>query len=103
MLEELKSKALFQNTIDVWITFCNEVGREWYDIDGYRAFIKYLKDKNVKMNRFPLCVKESTGSLERGKDKVEFLDKLSKITDEYAMVYSIRLDKANLDIIRAFR
>jgi len=42
MLEQLKVKALFQNTIDVWIALCNERGSEWYSVDGYRAFIRYL-------------------------------------------------------------
>ena len=103
MLEELKSKALFQNSIDIWISLCKEKDREWYDIDAYKRFIRYLKDNKVRMNRFTLCVKESTSNIERGRDKAEFLDELSKINDEYAMVYAIKLDEKNLAIIRAFK
>lgn len=102
MLEELKSKALFQNSVDVWISLCKEQNREWYDINAYRAFIRYLKKNGIKMNRFTLCVKESTTNIERGKDKTEFLDELSKIGEDDAMVYAIKLDKKNLDLIRAF-
>ncbi len=98
-LEELKSKALFQNTIDVWIILCKEKKMEWYDIDAYIRFVKYLKDNNVKITVFPLCVKEST-KIERGRDKSEFLDELSRVGT--SMVYSVRLDEKNLSIIRAF-
>ena len=103
MLEELKSKALFQNTIDVWISLCKEEDRDWYDIDAYRAFIRYLKSNKVKMNKFPLCVKESTSNIEQGRDKAEFLDDLSKLSEEDAMVYTVRLDEKNLTIIRSFK
>ncbi len=102
MLEELKSRALFQNTIDVWISLCKEQEREWYDINAYRRFMRYLKDNNIKMSKFPLCVKESTSNVERGRDKAEFLDELSKLSEEDAMVYTIRLDKS-ISIIRSFK
>jgi hypothetical protein len=101
MLEQLKAKALFQNTIDVWIALCNEKGLEWYSIDGYRAFIRYLLSKNVKMNRFPLCVKE-TGTYERNKDKVSLLDELSKLNVQDAQVYIVKLDEKTLKVIRDF-
>lgn len=103
MLEELKSRALFQNTIDIWISLCKEKDREWYDINAYRAFIRYLRDNKVKMNKFPLCVKESTSNVERGRDKTEFLDELSKLSEEDAMVYTVRLDAKTLSLIRAFK
>jgi hypothetical protein len=38
-LEELRQKAFFQNTIDVWIMYCEECGWDWYSIDAYRRFI----------------------------------------------------------------
>jgi hypothetical protein len=101
MLEQLKAKALFQNTIDVWIALCDEKGLEWYSIDGYRAFIRYLLSKNVKMNRFPLCVKE-TGIYERSKDKVSLLDELSKLNVQDAQVYIVKLDEKTLKVIRDF-
>ncbi|MEM4192890.1 MAG: hypothetical protein QXR04_03030, partial [Candidatus Nitrosocaldus sp.] len=73
MLEELRRKAIFQNTVDVWIALCSEKGKEWNNVQGYRAFINHLMKSNVKMNRFPLCVKD-TGGYERSRDKVALLE-----------------------------
>ncbi|MDW8275566.1 MAG: hypothetical protein RMJ59_04190 [Candidatus Nitrosocaldus sp.] len=101
MLEELRRKAVFQNTVDVWIALCGEKGREWYDVEGYRAFIGHLMKSNVRMNRFPLCVKE-TGGYERSRDKVALLEALSTMNTKDALVYVIKLDDSTLKIIRGF-
>lgn len=101
-LEELRSKALFQNTIDVWIMHCEESGAEWFDVDAYRAFITHLLKNGVKMQKFPLCIKESGGMFERGRDKTQLLDKLSKFDVPDAMAYTLKLDDKTLAIIRAF-
>ena len=90
-LETLRSKAFFQNTIDVWIMFCEEQKWDWYDIDAYRHFITYLNSKNVKMQKFPLCIKESGGMYERGRDKSKFLEELSHFTSDDASAYTIKL------------
>src|SRR3990170_1362986 len=66
-LEELRTKALFQNTVDVWIMSCEENSSEWFDTDAYRAFVAHLLKNNVKMAKFPLCIKESGGMYERGR------------------------------------
>ena len=42
-LEELRRKAFFQNTVDVWIAYSEERKWDWYDIDAYRRFISHLK------------------------------------------------------------
>ncbi len=102
MLEQLKTKALFQNTIDVWIALCNENNIDWYDVDAYRRFIRYLLSKGVRMNRFPLCVKE-TGGYERSRDKVALLDELSRINAEDAQVYIVKLDDNTMRVIREFK
>ncbi|MFQ5920921.1 MAG: hypothetical protein ACE5JV_02770 [Nitrososphaerales archaeon] len=102
-LEELRMKALFQNTVDVWIMFCEERDAEWFDIDAYRAFIKHLTKNSVKMTKFPLCIKESGGMYERGRDKTVFLDNLSKFDAEDAMAYTLKLDNRTLEIIRSFK
>lgn len=102
LLEELRTKALFQNTVDVWIMLCNEKDAEWFDTDAYRKFIKHLMKNNVKMTKFPLCVKESGGMYERGRDKADFLDNLSKFSSDDAMAYTVKLDDRALEIIRSF-
>jgi hypothetical protein len=101
-LEELRQKAFFQNTIDVWIMYCAERGRDWYDVDAYRRFIGHLGSKGVKMQKFPLCIKESGGMYERGKDKAQFLDQLSKIPSDDAAAYTLKLSSDAMAAIRSF-
>ncbi|HYA85095.1 MAG TPA: hypothetical protein VEH06_16855, partial [Candidatus Bathyarchaeia archaeon] len=90
-LEELRSKAFFQNTIDVWIMCCQEKTWDWYDVEAYKRFIRYLRSKGVKMQKFPLCIKESGGMYERGRDKSKFLEELSHYSSDDACAYTIRL------------
>jgi len=102
-LEDLRTKAIFQNTVDVWIMSCEEKKAGWFDIDAYRAFVTYLLKNNVKMTKFPLCIKESGGMYERSRDKTQFLDMLSKFSSEDAMAYTLKLDDKTLEIIRSFK
>ena len=101
-LEQLRQKAFFQNTIDIWIMYCEERGWDWYNIDAYRRFISYLSSKGIKMQKFPLCIKESGGMYERGKDKAKFLDDLSKIPHEDAAAYTVKLSGDIISTIRSF-
>ena len=102
-LDLLRSKALFQNTIDVWIMFCDEKGIDWYDINAYRSFVNYLKSNGFKMQKFPLCIKESAGVYERGKDKAKFLEELSHISSDEAGAFTIKLADNTLSTIRKFK
>src|SRR5919106_5732541 len=99
-LEELRQKAFFQNTIDVWIAYNEERDRDWYDIDAYRRFIGHLLSKGIKMQKFPLCVKESGGMYERGKDKAQFLEELSHYSDSDSSAYTLKLSADVIDKIR---
>ena len=101
-LEELRQKAFFQNTIDVWIAYSEERGWDWYNIDAYRGFIEHLTLRGIKMQKFPLCVKESGGTYERGKDKAQFLDHLSKISSDDAAAYTVKLTCETIGAIRLF-
>lgn len=101
-LDQLREKAFFQNTIDVWISYCEERGWDWYDIENYRRFINHLSSRGIKMQRFPLCIKESGGMYERGRDKTQFLDALSKLSADDASAYTIKLSSDILTAIRAF-
>lgn len=102
-LDQLRQKAFFQNTIDVWISYCEERGREWYDIDNYRRFVNHLTANGIKMQKFPLCIKESGGVYERGRDKTQFLDELSKFSDDDAAAYTVKLSSDVLAKIRSFQ
>jgi hypothetical protein len=101
-LEDLRDKAFFQNTVDVWISYCEERGWDWYDIEMYRRFISHLTANGIKMQKFPLCIKESGGMYERGKDKAKFLDLLSKISSDDASAYTLKLSGDALTAIRSF-
>ncbi len=101
-LEQLRNKAFFQNTIDVWIAYCEEQKREWYDTDAYMSFIRHLNSKGIKMQKFPLCIKESGGTYERGKDKTQFLEELSKMSSDDAAAFTLKLSESVLAAIRSF-
>ena len=101
-LEELRQKAFFQNTVDVWVMYCVERDWDWYNVDAYRRFIGHLSSKGIKMQKFPLCIKESGGMYERGKDKTQFLDKLSKIPSDDAAAYTLKLSGEVIETIRSF-
>ena len=102
-LEDLRQQAIFQNTIDVWIMICEERKQVWNDTNRYIKFVKFLEDNNLKLQKFPLCIKESGGTLERSKQKAKFLEELSQINDERAIAYIIKLNNNTLEIIRNFR
>jgi hypothetical protein len=102
-LENLRDKAFFQNSIDVWIMLCEEKKWDYSNIKDYLNFIDYLFSNNIKIQRFPLCIKESGGMYERGKDKTAFLENLSKIQSDNASAFTIKLTENTLSTIRAFR
>jgi hypothetical protein len=62
--------------------YSEEKNWDWYDIAGYTDFIRHIHSNAVKMQKFPLCIKESGGMFERGKDKAKFLEELSHISGE---------------------
>jgi hypothetical protein len=101
-LEELRQRAFFQNTIDIWIAYSEERGWDWYNIDTYRRFIGHLVSEGIKMEKFPLCIKESGGTYERGKDKAEFLDKLSKVSSDDSAAYTVKLNGNTIAAVRSF-
>jgi hypothetical protein len=101
-LEELRDKAFFQNSIDVWIMLCDEKKWEYSEIKNYLKSIGHLFSNNIKIQRFPLCIKESGGMYERGKDKTAFLENLSKIQSDNASAFTIKLTEKTISTIRNF-
>jgi hypothetical protein len=101
-LEGLRSRAYFQNTIDIWIMYCEERRWDWINIEHYRRFISYLREKKITMQKFPLCIKEAGGAYERGRDKAKFADSLSLISSDDAAAYTIKLSPDVLSTIRSF-
>lgn len=101
-LEELRDKAFFQNSIDVWIMLCDEKKWEYSEIKNYLKFIGHLFSNNIKIQKFTLCIKESGGMYERGKDKTAFLENLSKVQSDNASAFTIKLTEKTISTIRNF-
>ena len=101
-LEELRKKALFQNTIDTWIMLCEETKTDWYSPENYKKFIAHLKKSVLKMQKFPLGIKESGGMYQRGRDKTQFAEALAQDTDPNAAAYTIKLNDEIIKVIRQF-
>src|SRR3989304_10355314 len=79
-LEQLRKKAIYQNTIDTWIAACEEKKIDWDETENYKKFIKFLNKNNLKMQKFPLCIKEVGSEYERG-DKTKFAETLATSED----------------------
>ncbi|HXW01752.1 MAG TPA: hypothetical protein VD828_00060 [Candidatus Nitrosotenuis sp.] len=102
-LEKLRTQAIYQNSIDTWIAVCEEKQLDWYDIESYKKFIGYLFKNGINIKKFPLCVKETGGMYERGKDKTKFAETLANLVDPNAAAYTIKLNDPTLKVIRDFQ
>lgn len=101
-LEGLRQKAIYQNSIDTWIAACEEKQVDWYEVEHYRRFISHLLQNGLSLKKFPLCVKETGGMYERGKDKTKFAEMLSQLDDPNAAAYTIKLNDQAIGVIRSF-
>ena len=54
------------------------------------------------MQKFPLCIKESGGLYERGRDKGKFLEELSHCSDAESSAYTLKLSGEAINRIRSF-
>lgn len=102
-LDELRIKAIYQNSIDTWIIACEEKNVDWYETENYKKFIAHLLQNGLALKKFPLCIKETGGMHERGKDKTTFAESLAQLTDPNAAAYTIKLNDNALKIIREFK
>jgi len=102
-LEKLRTQAIYQNSIDTWIAACEEKQLDWYETESYKKFIGYLFKNGITMKKFPLCVKETGGMYERGKDKTKFAEILAQLVDPNAAAYTIKLNDQTLKVIRDFQ
>ncbi|MGQ0605814.1 MAG: hypothetical protein ACT4OD_02520 [Candidatus Nitrosotenuis sp.] len=102
-LEELRTKAIYQNSIDTWIAICEEKQLDWYETEHYKKFVGHLLQNGLNLKKFPLCIKETGGMYERGKDKTKFAEILAQLTDPNAAAYTIKLNDQALKIIREFK
>ena len=98
-LEQLRKKVIFHNSIDVWITACNEQNLGWNNTDDYQKFIKYLLENNLNLKAFTLCAHEA-GETEQ--EKTKFAEALSDIKNQNASVYTIKLSDASIKTIASY-
>lgn len=101
-IEELRKKVLYQNSIEIWIGASKEKNIDWYDTANYKKFISFLRQNNLNMKKIPICFDESDSASEGGHSKKVFANKLSEINDEDSACYSIKLNDANIELIRKF-
>ena len=100
-LDVIRKKVFFHNSIDVWITACEEKNIEWYDTENYKRFISYLLKNNLHLKAFNLCAHEAGATEER---KTKFADTLAETRDidPNSATYTIKLNDNTIDVIRKF-
>ena len=54
-LEELRKKALYQNSIEIWIGISEEKKIDWVNTDNYQKFIAFLLKNELNMKQMTIC------------------------------------------------
>lgn len=101
-LEELRNKVLYQNSIEIWIGVSKENNIDWFKTENYQKFIAFLSKNNLNMKKMSICFDESDKVNKDGHSKKVFANKLAAINDENSSCYSIKLNDANIELIRKF-
>ena len=90
-LEELRKKLLFNTTLDVWIAFCEDYSRDWFDPVGYEKFIEFLQER--KLSLLPVSVMDEAGR------KSEFMQQGLDTLGRSPSKFNMRLDEGTMKII----
>jgi len=100
-LDIIRKKVFFHNSIDVWISACDENNIDWFNIENYKKFISYLLKNNLHLKAFNLCAHEA-GATEEKKSKFAEILAETKDSDPNAATYTIKLNDDSINIIRKF-
>ena len=100
-LDVIRKKVFFHNSVDVWISACEEKKIDWNNTDNYKKFIEYLLKNNLKLKAFNLCAHEA-GATEEEKTKFTELLADEKNVNPNAAIYTIKLNDKSIDVIRNF-
>ena len=100
-LDVIRKKVFFHNSVDVWISACDEKNIEWNSTENYKKFISYLLKNNLQLKAFNLCAHEA-GAVEEEKTKFTELLAEEKNTNPNAATYTIKLNDSSIDLIRKF-
>ena len=100
-LDVIRKKVLFHNSVDVWISACEEKNTDWNNTENYKKFISYLLKNNLQLKAFNLCAHEA-GAVEEEKTKFTELLSDEKNTNPNAATYTIKLNDNSINLIRKF-
>ena len=100
-LDIIRKKVFFHNSVDVWISACEEKNIGWNNPQNYKKFIEYLLKNNLQLKAFNLCAHEA-GAVEEEKTKFTELLAEEKNTNPNAATYTIKLNDKSIDLIRKF-
>ncbi len=101
-IEELRKKVLYQNSIEIWIGASEEKNIDWFDTEKYKKFISFLLKNNLNMKQMTICFDESDTASYGGHSKKAFANRLAAFKDKDSACYSIKLNDANIELIRKF-
>ena len=100
-LDIIRKKVFFHNSVDVWISACEEKNIDWNNTENYKKFIEYLLKNDLQLKAFNLCAHEA-GATEEEKTKFTELLSEEKNTNPNAATYTIKLNDKSIDLIRKF-
>ena len=100
-LDIIRKKVFFHNSVDVWISACEEKNLEWNNTENYKKFISFLLENNLQLKAFNLCAHEA-GATEEEKTKFTELLAEEKGTNPNAATYTIKLNDHSIDLFRKF-
>ncbi len=100
-LDIIRKKVFFHNSIDVWISACEEKNIDWFNTENYKKFISYLLSHDLHLKAFTLCTHEA-GATEEKKTKFAELLSETKDSDPNSVTYTIKLNDTTIDLIRQF-
>mgnify|MGYP001378043517 CR=1 FL=1 len=64
ILEDLRKKALYQNSIEIWIGISEEKTLDWFNTENYQKFIAFLLKNELNMKQMTICFDESDKHVE---------------------------------------
>ena len=102
ILEELRKKALYQNSIEIWIGISEEKKIDWVNTDNYQKFIAFLLKNELSLKQMTICFDESDNARYGGHSKKVFANNLAAINDVNSHCYSIKLKDSAIELIRKF-
>lgn len=100
-LDIIRKKVFFHNSVDVWISACEEKNIDWNSTENYKKFIEYLLKNDLQLKAFNLCAHEA-GATEEEKTKFTELLAEEKNSNPNAATYTIKLNDKSIDLIRKF-